>query len=79
MWTPLPIITWILPFIGHMGIGDSEGDIHDFAGSYSIGVDDFAFGKPYKFLRLNIDEHDKQQIKRYNEALKLTDKNYKKR
>ena len=62
-----------------MGIGDSEDDIHDFAGSYSIGVDDFAFGMPYKFLRLNIDEHDKQQAKRYNEVLKQNDKNYQKR
>ena len=45
-----------------MGIGDSEGAIHDFAGSFAIGVDDFAFGRPYKFLRLNIDANDKQQV-----------------
>ncbi|KDO17647.1 hypothetical protein SPRG_16958, partial [Saprolegnia parasitica CBS 223.65] len=25
VWSPLPVITWFLPFIGHMGIGDSHG------------------------------------------------------
>jgi hypothetical protein len=25
VWTPLPPLTWILPFIGHMGIADTRG------------------------------------------------------
>jgi hypothetical protein len=25
VWSPLPPITWVLPFIGHMGIADSRG------------------------------------------------------
>lgn len=25
VWTPLPPITWLLPFIGHMGIADKHG------------------------------------------------------
>ena len=25
VWSPLPVITWFLPFIGHTGIGNSEG------------------------------------------------------
>jgi hypothetical protein len=37
VWSPLPPITWLFPFIGHTGIGDSEGIIYDFAGPYSIG------------------------------------------
>ena len=32
------MIRWLLPFIGHMGICDSEGKVHDFAGPYHIGV-----------------------------------------
>jgi len=32
VWTPLPGITTLLPFIGHMGIADSRGVIYDFAG-----------------------------------------------
>lgn len=25
VWSPLPVITWFLPFIGHLGIADSQG------------------------------------------------------
>ena len=41
VWGPLPLITWLIPFIGHMGIGDSTGRVHDFAGPYTIGIDSF--------------------------------------
>lgn len=53
VWSPLPLISWIIPFIGHMGICDSRGVIYDFAGPYMIGVDDMAFGRPTKYLLLN--------------------------
>ncbi len=33
VWTPIPVITWFMPFVGHMGICDSAGTIHDFAGA----------------------------------------------
>uniref|UniRef100_A0A3P9CVX7 Transmembrane protein 222a n=2 Tax=Haplochromini TaxID=319058 RepID=A0A3P9CVX7_9CICH len=38
VWTPIPILTWVLPFIGHMGICTSAGVIRDFAGSYFVSV-----------------------------------------
>uniref|UniRef100_A0A1X7T0A1 Transmembrane protein 222 n=1 Tax=Amphimedon queenslandica TaxID=400682 RepID=A0A1X7T0A1_AMPQE len=38
VWTPLPIITWFFPFIGHMGICTSAGIIRDFAGPYYVSV-----------------------------------------
>jgi hypothetical protein len=25
VWSPLPVITWFLPFIGHLGIANSNG------------------------------------------------------
>ena len=53
VWTPIPLITWILPFIGHMGIADSRGIIHDFAGPYYIGEDCMAFGNPAKYWRID--------------------------
>ena len=34
VWTPLPLISWFLPFIGHTGIALSDGVIHDFSGPY---------------------------------------------
>ena len=38
VWTPLPLITWFIPFIGHMGICTSTGIIRDFAGPYFVSV-----------------------------------------
>ena len=34
-WSPIPLITWFLPFIGHTGIADSSGVIYDFGMSVS--------------------------------------------
>jgi hypothetical protein len=48
VWTPLPLISWFVPFIGHTGIGMSDGVIHDFAGPYYVGVDELAFGETHK-------------------------------
>ena len=38
VWASIPVVTWILPFVGHSGIADSKGIIHEFAGSYNIEV-----------------------------------------
>ena len=53
VWTPIPCITWLLPFIGHTGICGTDGVIHDFAGSHCITIDNMAFGKPTKYARLS--------------------------
>ncbi len=53
VWSPLPGITALLPCVGHMGITDSRGVIYDFAGPFSIAVDDFTFGRPYAYLPLD--------------------------
>lgn len=36
VWQPFPVLGWILPCIGHMGIADSRGVIYDFQGPYTI-------------------------------------------
>ncbi|EGD73827.1 transmembrane protein [Salpingoeca rosetta] len=53
VWTPLPLISWILPFIGHVGIASSNGVIYDFAGPYFVSVDNMAFGRPTKYWQLD--------------------------
>lgn len=53
VWTPLPVISWFLPFIGHTGIGDSNGTLYDFAGPYTIGVGKLTFSAPTKFYPLD--------------------------
>lgn len=25
VWSPIPVLTWFLPFVGHLGIANSEG------------------------------------------------------
>jgi hypothetical protein len=53
VWSPLPMITWFLPMVGHMGITDSRGVIYDFAGPYMIGEGRMAFGAPTRYLQLD--------------------------
>uniref|UniRef100_A0A2K6MWT5 Transmembrane protein 222 n=2 Tax=Rhinopithecus TaxID=542827 RepID=A0A2K6MWT5_RHIBE len=36
VWTPIPVLTWFFPIIGHMGICTSTGVIRDFAGPYFV-------------------------------------------
>lgn len=55
VWTPIPLLTWLFPFIGHMGIGMSSGIIRDFAGPYFVSEDNMAFGRPTKYWQLNPD------------------------
>eukprot|EP01134_Creolimax_fragrantissima_P002022 CFRG2022T1 len=51
--TPLPVISWFLPFIGHTGIANSIGVIHDFSGSFMVNEDDMAFGSPTRYIQLD--------------------------
>ena len=44
VWGPLGPLTCCCPCVGHMGIADSQGKIHDFQGPYSIGIDEFMVG-----------------------------------
>mmetsp|Transcript_25469 Transcript_25469/g.77365 ORF Transcript_25469/g.77365 Transcript_25469/m.77365 type:complete len:162 (-) Transcript_25469:435-920(-) len=49
VWGPLGPLTCCCPCVGHMGIADSQGRIHDFAGTYSIGIDDFMVGTVWRY------------------------------
>ncbi|XP_042903181.1 transmembrane protein 222 isoform X2 [Parasteatoda tepidariorum] len=53
VWTPIPILTWLFPIVGHMGIAMSSGIVRDFAGPYYVSEDDMAFGKPTKYWQLS--------------------------
>ena len=84
LWSPLPPITYILPFIGHMGIADSEGVASDFQGPYTVGDRGrMAFGKPTRALRLDItslaggDFSAKRQ--KWDEAIELANAEYRQR
>mmetsp|Transcript_70356 Transcript_70356/g.141711 ORF Transcript_70356/g.141711 Transcript_70356/m.141711 type:complete len:145 (+) Transcript_70356:166-600(+) len=49
VWGPLGPLTCCCPCVGHMGIGDSQGKIHDFAGPYCINVDSFMVGTVWRY------------------------------
>ncbi|GJQ65998.1 hypothetical protein Trydic_g4091 [Trypoxylus dichotomus] len=52
VWTPIPILTWLFPIIGHMGVALSNGVIRDFAAPYTVTEDNMAFGRPTKYWEL---------------------------
>ncbi|GMI89347.1 REVERSION-TO-ETHYLENE SENSITIVITY1 [Hibiscus trionum] len=53
VWTPLPVVSWLAPFIGHVGICREAGAVLDFSGSYFVNVEDFAFGAIARYVQLN--------------------------
>ncbi|MCO5554472.1 hypothetical protein L7F22_008001 [Adiantum nelumboides] len=53
VWTPLPIVSWLAPFLGHVGVCREDGVILDFAGSYYVNIDSFAFGAAARFVHLD--------------------------
>ncbi|CAI0392959.1 unnamed protein product [Linum tenue] len=53
VWTPLPVISWLIPFIGHVGICREDGVILDFAGPNFVCVDNFAFGAVTRYIQIN--------------------------
>ena len=67
----------MIPCIGHTGIGDSKGVIHDFAGPYYVSVDDLAFGETMKYVTLT--HLDGVTPEQYDEAIKRADSVYQKR
>ncbi|KAI7737313.1 hypothetical protein M8C21_031411 [Ambrosia artemisiifolia] len=52
VWTPLPVISWLLPFVGHVGVGREDGVIVDFAGPNFVSVDNFTFGPVARYLQI---------------------------
>ena len=73
VWTPIPLITYLFPSKGHTGIGTSSGIIHDFASSFFVSVDDFAFGKHTKYIKLELTEQEKYN---WDRAIEKGDNKY---
>jgi transmembrane protein 222 len=53
-----------------MGIADSQGKIHDFAGPYCIGVDRFMVGLVLRYARVEGAEEDPEG---WDEAIQKAD------
>ncbi|KAK1272286.1 hypothetical protein QJS04_geneDACA013086 [Acorus gramineus] len=81
VWTPLPIISWFIPFIGHIGICREDGVILDFAGPNFVCVDHFAFGAVARYLQIDRakcccspgfsgSENQPEEVMTYDDALR---------
>jgi len=58
LWSPIPLITWVLPFVGHLGIADSRGVASDFQAPYQVGDSGrMLFGNPTRALRIDLDKY----------------------
>jgi hypothetical protein len=57
VWGALPLLSWLIPFIGHLGICDSQGVTHDFAGSYYVTKNEFMVGRVLRYYTVPIDKY----------------------
>lgn len=53
VWTPLPVVSWLAPYMGHVGICREDGTVLDFFGSNLVNVGDFGYGTIARYLPLN--------------------------
>jgi len=72
VWTPIPVLTFLLPFVGHTGVADSQGVIYDFAGPYTISVDNLSFGRTTRYIQVFSleDAADLAKVQAWDEAVK---------
>ncbi|CAI9291004.1 unnamed protein product [Lactuca saligna] len=62
VWTPLPVVSWLLPFVSHIGIGREDGVILDFAGPNFVCVDNFTFGGVTRYIQISKDKICKENM-----------------
>lgn len=78
VWTPIPVLTWLALPVGHMGIADSRGVIYDFAGPYTISVDNMSFGKTTRYLQLfsAADALRPERVQAWDDAVRVASEVY---
>lgn len=53
VWTPLPVVSWLAPFVGHVGICREDGTVVDFSGSNMINVGNLSYGAVARYYQLD--------------------------
>lgn len=56
VWTPIPVLSWVFPALGHVGVTDSKGVTYDFEGPYYVGRGKMIFGDPRQKWCINVDD-----------------------
>eukprot|EP01062_Namystynia_karyoxenos_P045879 TRINITY_DN34182_c0_g1_i1.p3 TRINITY_DN34182_c0_g1~~TRINITY_DN34182_c0_g1_i1.p3 ORF type:complete len:194 (+),score=39.96 TRINITY_DN34182_c0_g1_i1:91-672(+) len=77
VWAPLWPLTACCPCVGHMGLGGSDGRVHDFAGPYCVRTGDFMVGDVYRYAQLPL--RSAEERRRWDEALEQADGEYSRR
>ena len=58
-----------------MGVCDSEGRVHDFAGPYYIGIDNFMTGRVYKYYQFDANEFvDDDAVAKWDNGIESADR-----
>lgn len=76
VWSPFPFLSSIFPLFGHIGLGDSRGIINDFSSSYYVSIDEMGFSWPYKYVKLSLDENQKNK---WDSTIKKANKHFSKK
>ena len=73
LWTPIPPFTWFAPFVGHMGITDSQGLLHDWGGGPIAACHprNMMFGHPARYIQLRPKDRSA-----WDEAIAQADREY---
>ena len=56
LWSSIPFISTIFPFLGHISVCSSNGTIHDYFSSKYISIDQLNYGSPAKIINLQLNE-----------------------
>lgn len=77
VWTPIPPITCCMPFVGHMGITDARGYLHDWHGCEITPTHprNMLFGQPARYVVLARPADDAARD-RWDAALARADAEY---
>ena len=52
VWCPIPLITWVFPFVGHVGLAYANGATSEFAGDFTVldnAVGTLMFGRQARY------------------------------
>ncbi|KAK4378652.1 hypothetical protein RND71_000514 [Anisodus tanguticus] len=53
VWTPLPVVSWLAPFVGHVAICREDGTIVEFSGANLIYVGTLSYGDVARYYQLD--------------------------
>lgn len=74
LWTPIPVLSWIVPFVGHLCITTSKGAVFDLGGSYCVHTHPelTIFGRPTRYKTVSDDSYREVADEGWDQAIYST-------